>query len=106
MCAISGLLSDRLPPEAARAAVHAMNEAQRHRGPDGEGVWNDSRVCLGHRRLSIIDLSSNGRQPMANEDGTIVLVCNGEIYNFQELRAGLLERGHRFSSQTDVEVIL
>ena len=106
MCAISGLLTERLAPDAARRLVHEMNEAQRHRGPDGEGSWNDGRAYLGHRRLAIIDLTATGAQPMTNEDETVVLVCNGEIYNFHELRRGLVERGHRFKSQTDVEVIL
>jgi asparagine synthase (glutamine-hydrolysing) len=106
MCAISGILTDRIAPDAARRFLHEMNEAQRHRGPDGEGVWDDGRLFLGHRRLAIIDLSDCGAQPMTNEDGTIVLVCNGEIYNFRELRTDLLRRGHRFRSHTDVEVIL
>jgi asparagine synthase (glutamine-hydrolysing) len=83
-----------------------MNDVQRHRGPDGEGFWNDEQAYLGHRRLAIIDLTPNGKQPMTNEDGTIVLVCNGEIYNFPELRAGLVERAHRFTSKTDIEVII
>jgi asparagine synthase (glutamine-hydrolysing) len=106
MCAISGLLTDRLTPDAARRIVQEINGAQRHRGPDGEGSWNDGRAYLGHRRLAIIDLTACGAQPMTNEDGTVVLLCNGEIYNFNELRAGLLDRGHRFKSHTDVEVIL
>jgi asparagine synthase (glutamine-hydrolysing) len=106
MCAISGLLTDRIAPAAAGRIVQAMNDAQRHRGPDGEGSWNSGSAYLGHRRLAIIDLSACGAQPMTNEDDTIVLLCNGEIYNFNELRAGLLERGHRFKSHTDVEVIL
>jgi len=106
MCGISGLLTERLAPEAARRVVQDMNDAQRHRGPDGEGSWDDGLMFLGHRRLSIIDLSECGTQPMVNEDGTLVLVCNGEIYNFQELRTHLLARGHRFRSATDIEVIL
>ena len=106
MCAISGLLTDQIQPDAARHIVRQMNEAQRHRGPDGEGVWDDGRLFLGHRRLAIIDLSECGAQPMINEDGTVVLVCNGEIYNFRELRTDLLQRGHRFKSNTDIEVIL
>jgi asparagine synthase (glutamine-hydrolysing) len=77
-----------------------------HRGPDQEGIFSEPGVTLGHRRLSIIDLSEQGRQPMANEDGSIQLVFNGEIYNFLELRPQLEERGHRFSSQSDSEVII
>jgi asparagine synthase (glutamine-hydrolysing) len=106
MCAISGLISESLSADVAQRIVQTMNDAQRHRGPDGEGAWNDRQAFLGHRRLAIIDLTASGAQPMTNEDNSIVLVCNGEIYNFKEIRAGLVERGHRFKSQTDVEVIL
>lgn len=86
---------------AARDLLH-------HRGPDDAGLWVDERrqVGLAHRRLSIIDLSDAGRQPMENEDGTIRLVYNGEIYNFQDLRATLEQKGHRFRSQSDSEIIV
>ncbi len=77
-----------------------------HRGPDQEGIFCCDEMSLAFRRLSIIDLSENGSQPMANEDDSIYLVFNGEIYNFQELRAELLQKGHRFKSKTDSEVIL
>ena len=77
-----------------------------HRGPDQEGVFTDDRASLAFRRLSIIDLSENGAQPMANEDGTVQLVFNGEIYNFQELREQLTQKGHTFKSRTDSEVII
>jgi asparagine synthase (glutamine-hydrolysing) len=77
-----------------------------HRGPDDSGVHFAAPVCLGMTRLSIIDLSRAGRQPMTNEDGSVWLVSNGEIYNFRELRRWLLERGHRFQSRTDTEVII
>lgn len=95
-------------------AIRAMCSALSHRGPDGEGVWlrktaggeRAPQVGLGHRRLSVIDLSPAGGQPMPNEDETLWLVFNGEIYNFQELREGLKARGHRFRSRTDSEVIL
>ena len=83
-----------------------MNERIRHRGPDQDGIFLDNNISLGHRRLSIIDLSEKGRQPIFNEDKSLCLVFNGEIYNFQELRKDLLEKGHRFYSQTDSEVIL
>jgi len=106
MCGISGLVTDQIAPATARQVVHEMNCALRHRGPDGEGLWDDGVAYLGHRRLAIIDLSASGSQPMTNEDGSIVLVCNGEIYNFKSLRADLLAAGHRFRSHTDVEVIL
>jgi len=78
----------------------------RHRGPDQSGVFAAEGITLGHRRLSIIDLSEQGRQPMTNEDGSLQLVFNGEIYNFVELRETLIKQGHRFSSQADSEVIL
>jgi asparagine synthase (glutamine-hydrolysing) len=88
------------------ALIGRMTGALAHRGPDGSGVYVSDGVSLGHRRLSIIDLSENGRQPMTNEDGSMWITFNGEIYNYRELRAGLLKRGHRFSSQTDTEVAL
>ena len=85
-----------------------LRDTMRHRGPDAEGVWINpcGDVGLGFRRLSIIDLSPNGSQPMTNEDGTLHIVFNGEIYNFQELRPDLEKKGHIFRSQTDTEVIL
>ncbi|MEE4167052.1 MAG: asparagine synthase (glutamine-hydrolyzing), partial [Desulfocapsaceae bacterium] len=86
--------------------VRSMAQTMTHRGPDQEGVFCSPRVSLAHRRLSIIDLSENGRQPMFNEDGSVVLVFNGEIYNFQELREQLLHKGHQFSSRSDSEVII
>jgi asparagine synthase (glutamine-hydrolysing) len=107
MCGIAGLLKMRGPitPED-RAAVERMTHAQRHRGPDGAGMYADTRVVLGHRRLSIIDLSDAGRQPMANADGTLWVTYNGEIYNFAALRAALCARGYHFRSRTDTEVLL
>lgn len=106
MCGISGKLyfdSDRVvDPEVIRR----MSEALAHRGPDGEGVYVNGPVGLGHRRLAIIDLSEDARQPMANEDGSVVITFNGEIYNFAELRNELKEKGHIFRSQSDTEVII
>ncbi len=84
----------------------SMTDEMAHRGPDQSGVFCCDNVSLGHRRLSIIDLSEHGRQPMANEDGSIRLVFNGEIYNFQELHKELLDKGHRFMSCSDSEVIV
>lgn len=86
--------------------IKRMNDRIVHRGPDQDGIFCDDEVSLGHRRLSIIDLSENGRQPMFNEDKSICLVFNGEIYNFQELRETLAEKGHVFSSDSDSEVII
>jgi asparagine synthase (glutamine-hydrolysing) len=83
-----------------------MNAALRHRGPDAEGAWTSGRAALGHRRLSIIDLSAEANQPLLNEDRTIGAVVNGEIYNFAELRAELVGKGHTFRSNSDSEVVL
>ncbi len=83
-----------------------MTDALAHRGPDAEAIWTRGRACLGHRRLSVIDLSPAATQPFFNEDGTIGAVVNGEIYNFVELREGLLERGHTLRSNSDCEVVL
>src|SRR5579884_3331454 len=78
------------------------------RGPDGLGEWisADGRIGLAHRRLSIIDLSQSGAQPMSNEDGTLWIVFNGEIYNYQPLRQELIRKGHQFKSTSDTEVLL
>ena len=106
MCGIAGLIwQDPLRPGDA-AAARAMTRALAHRGPDGEGVRVVGPAALGHRRLSIIDLSPAGAQPLCNEDETVWVVFNGEIYNFEELRAGLEAKGHRFRSRTDTEVLV
>jgi asparagine synthase (glutamine-hydrolysing) len=83
-----------------------MTRVIAHRGPDDEGVWANGAVGLGSRRLAVIDLSERGHQPMSNEDGSIWIAFNGEVYNFQELRAGLLRQGHVFRSNTDTETII
>jgi asparagine synthase (glutamine-hydrolysing) len=106
MCGIAGKLNFDPARPMEREVLERMNAVQAHRGPDDAGVYCQGPVGLAHRRLSIIDLSPAGHQPMANEDGTIWIVFNGEIYNFQEHRPGLLERGHRLRSRTDTEVIL
>lgn len=106
MCGIAGKINfDPARPVDARQ-ITVMSDSIRHRGPDDDGVWTSANVGLGHRRLSIIDLSASGRNPMCNEDGTIWIVYNGEVYNFQELRPGLEAKGHTFRSRTDTEVIL
>ncbi|MHB8762936.1 MAG: asparagine synthase (glutamine-hydrolyzing) [Deferrisomatales bacterium] len=105
MCGICGVVrfdGQPVPPEYLERACDAL----RHRGPDDGGAYVDGPVGLGHRRLSIIDLSPSGHQPMANEDRTVWIVFNGEIYNFQELRPALEARGHLFRSRTDTEVLL
>lgn len=104
MCGIAGIVDGR--GRAVDGAMLArMIDVQRHRGPDDHGVYLGEGVGLAHARLAIIDVSSNGRQPISNEDGSVRVVCNGEIYNFRELREQLVRQGHRFGSQTDVEVI-
>lgn len=88
------------------AALVSMRDALWHRGPDDAGLWIDGSVGLAHRRLSILDLSSAGHQPMSNEDGTVWITFNGEIYNYVELASRLRSRGHRFASSSDTEVLL
>src|SRR6185295_10204392 len=88
------------------AIMSRMTALLAHRGPDGEGVYVNGAIGLGHRRLAIIDLSDAGRQPMATGDGQLWITFNGEIYNFLDLRKELERRGHTFRSQTDTEVIL
>lgn len=105
MCGIAGILNlDGAP--ASHARLRAMTDAIWHRGPDGEGHFVDGPLGLGHRRLSVIDLSPAGHQPMATPDGRYLLTYNGEIYNFQELRTELEASGHEFKSRTDSEVLL
>ena len=105
MCGIVGVLH-RNGKSAPTHVLKRMTDRIAHRGPDGEGHFTEGPVGLGHRRLAIIDLSPLGHQPMANEDGTVLLVFNGEIYNYQGLRVELESRGHRFHSQTDTETII
>src|SRR5258706_3933107 len=106
MCGIAGIAA--LSPSAAspsREALLAMAHALRHRGPDEFGLFRDARAGLAHARLSIIDLEG-GRQPLSNEDGSLWISYNGEIFNYIELRAELLALGHRFKTASDTEVIV
>ena len=105
MCGIVGQLNFDNSP-VSPVILKKMTEVIRHRGPDGEGHWINENVGFGHRRLSIIDLSPAGHQPMISADHRYVLTYNGEIYNFRELRTELEANGYRFRSQTDSEVIL
>jgi asparagine synthase (glutamine-hydrolysing) len=105
MCGIAGVVNLGSLTEAERLAVVPMTECLGHRGPDDMGTFGDTCVALGHARLSIIDLSS-GHQPMCNEDGSIWIVFNGEIYNFPELQKSLTARGHVFQSHCDTEAII
>jgi asparagine synthase (glutamine-hydrolysing) len=106
MCGIVGVVHPG--EQELERIIPAMCEALQHRGPDDEGVkvWPKAGVALGHRRLSIIDLTPTGHQPMCNEDGTVWIVFNGEIYNFKSLRRELEQLGHNFCSKSDTEVII
>jgi asparagine synthase (glutamine-hydrolysing) len=109
VCGIAGFLDGRLATSNDLAErVRAMSDAVAHRGPDDADVWTDpsAGIALGHRRLSIIDLSPLGRQPMHSADGRYVISYNGEVYNFAELRAELAALGHRFRGSSDTEVML
>src|SRR5262245_6116095 len=106
MCAICGVAYPvRLNQHVDRNQLVRMRDALAHRGPDDAGAWIGHTVGLGHRRLSIVDLGG-GHQPMSNEDGTIWIAFNGEIYNHRELRPLLEERGHVYRTQSDTETIV
>src|SRR3989337_819898 len=104
MCGFIGVIhrDGMLPPQPQ---LDEMRDLLRHRGPDDAGVYRDARVALGFRRLAILDPSADGRQPMSNEDGSLWIVFNGEVYNYVELRSQIESR-HHFRSQTDTEVLL
>ncbi|MFQ5572330.1 MAG: asparagine synthase (glutamine-hydrolyzing), partial [Rhodothermales bacterium] len=105
MCGIAGIMNVNGKPVSTKV-LQRMTRTLGHRGPDGEGVWVEGLVGLGHRRLAILDLSPAGRQPMQSDDGRFVIVYNGEVYNFQNLRVELEARGHPFRTRTDTEVVL
>lgn len=105
MCGITGIFDTRDTSDISRDLLHRMNESQFHRGPDEGGLHLEPGVGLGHRRLSIIDLST-GQQPLYNEDSSVVVVFNGEIYNFQQLVPELEALGHVFRTHSDTEVIV
>jgi asparagine synthase (glutamine-hydrolysing) len=109
MCGIVGVFHFKRPAAIDRETVERMRDVMTHRGPDGAGLWMspDARVALGHRRLAIIDLSSAASQPMCNEDGSVWITFNGEIYNHMQLRRELLAAGHTFrTSHADTETII
>lgn len=103
MCGIVGFTNKTDDPDKI---IGQMMDRIKHRGPDAEGKYIDDDIALGHRRLSIIDVSSQGDQPIFNEDGSMVLVFNGEIYNFMEIREKLVACGHKFKTNTDSEVLI
>jgi asparagine synthase (glutamine-hydrolysing) len=105
MCGITGIFDTRAARPIDAATLQRMNESQHHRGPDEGSVHSEPGLGLGHRRLSIIDVAT-GQQPLFNEDGTVAIVFNGEIYNFQELIPELLALGHVFRTRSDTEVIV
>ena len=105
MCGITGIFDTRGKRDIDRVALERMNQSQFHRGPDEGGVHVEPGVGLGHRRLSIIDVST-GQQPLYNEDGSVCVVFNGEIYNYQELIPELQSLGHTFHTRSDTEVIV
>lgn len=105
MCGLAGIVHQYEPQPPDVTVMRQMLALLRHRGPDEAGIYHDARATLGHVRLSIIDLTS-GRQPIGNEDGSLWIVFNGEIFNYVELRPLLLARGHRLATTTDTEVLL
>src|SRR6185436_7328706 len=105
MCGIAGRFNFNASQPVDRSRLQAMTTALAHRGPDADGYYLGEGVGLGHRRLSIIDLAT-GDQPLANEDGTVWTIFNGEIYNFAEVRQQLESHGHRFRTACDTEVLV
>src|SRR3954464_10898954 len=105
MCGIAGKFNFDPSNPIDREQLSAMTTAVAHRGPDSDGFYVAAGIGLGHRRLSIIDLST-GDQPITNEDSTIWVVFNGEIYNFADIRSELEQSGHRFRTHSDTEVIV
>ncbi|MEM5807301.1 MAG: hypothetical protein QW474_02880 [Candidatus Aenigmatarchaeota archaeon] len=106
MCGIAGMLYFDKQQKVNQEQLKNMCTSLIHRGPDDSGIYVENNIGLGHRRLKIIDLSDKARQPLFNEDNTIVLIFNGEIYNFIPLREELLRKGHSFISKADSEVII
>ncbi|WP_316824809.1 asparagine synthase (glutamine-hydrolyzing) [Pedobacter miscanthi] len=108
MCRIAGIINSKNSSEKTTQQVKAMCDSMQHGGPDDYGIYSDENasVCFGNRRLAILDLSSNGHQPMVNHKEDIVITYNGEIYNYQKIRIELINLGYIFKTQTDTEVIL
>src|SRR6476660_6200971 len=108
MCGIVGIVNRSGLGDEYLGITERARDLLAYRGPDDQGIWRstDRAAVFGHRRLSILDLSPAGHQPMSNEDGTVWITYNGEVYNFEELRGDLERKGHRFRSHTDTETII
>jgi len=102
MCGIAGWLGQKIDTDCSSEILRRLA----HRGPDGKGEWASGGVWFGHRRLAVLDLTSDGRQPMISASGRYVLTYNGEVYNYQELRGELEQAGERFRGHSDTEVVL
>ena len=94
MCGITGIVGHQINNSVYQTAIKKMNDAIAHRGPNAEGFWNDEHCFLGHRRLSIIDLSESGNQPFISQDGRYILIYNGELYNYKALKLELQRAQH------------
>src|SRR6185503_8979198 len=105
MCGIVGYIDMRGERRVEEPILREMTDTLIHRGPDSSGFFMDENIGLGFRRLSIIDLQT-GDQPLFNEDRSLVSICNGEIYNYRELKEDLIKKGHQFRTKTDVEVLV
>src|ERR1700737_3835607 len=105
MCGIAGFIDIQYDHDNAEQLIESMCNVIRHRGPDDQGIWVGDGIALGMRRLSIID-RAHGKQPIFKEDHSVIVVFNGEIYNYQELKHQLQEQGHTFRTQSDTEVIV
>lgn len=106
MCGIAGIVDLSTNGRATRGEVAPMIARMAHRGPDADGLWNEDGVCFGHRRLSVLDLSAAGAQPMVSASGRIAITYNGEIYNFQDIRRDLTDEGISFRGNSDTEVLV
>ena len=104
MCGIAGLLYQDAHRPVVPGVIKRMGDSLTHRGPDSEGFWLGSGVALAHRRLSIVD-PAGGRQPISNEDDSVQVILNGEIYNYKHLRRRLERKGHVFKTNTDTEIL-
>src|SRR5436305_15217491 len=113
MCGINGIISDKFETEKCVSIVRSMNQRLSHRGPDNEGIWHAPTICLGHRRLSIIDLSAESNQPFFSNDKRYIIIYNGELYNYKDLKLelqrtaqGSVQQPYFFKTGSDTEVIL